>query len=117
MTDTDIITARPGVVANTIRQSVTRATREVILSRQLFRIFLLVAEAKYGITPERLFDVIYRDSIGGGPLTGSKTMQVQRVNLNKKLEPLCLTIKSGGPGRAGGVYELEVLPLKAELAA
>ena len=117
MIDTETLAICAGVVANTTRQSVTRAGREVILSPQLFKIFLLVARARYGITPEKLFDAIYRDSVDGGPMTGPKTMQVQRVNLNKRIAPLGLAITSGGPGRAGGVYELALRPLKAEEAA
>jgi hypothetical protein len=110
-TATDEITIRGGVTANALRQSVTRAGIEVPLSRQLFRMFMLIGTAKHGTTPERLFNFIYANSIDGGPLTGRKSMAVQRVNLNRKLAPLHLKVSSGGSGRAGGVYELSVLPM------
>src|SRR5262245_2259856 len=104
---TETITIRDGVVANAVRQSVVRGGIEVHLSRQLFVIFVLIGTSKYGVTPERLFNAVYADSIGGGPLTGRKAMCVQRVNLNHRLAPLRITITSGGRGRAGGVYELK----------
>ena len=115
-TAADEIKIRVGVTANALRQSVTRAGVEVPLSRQLFCMFVLIGTAKYGTTPERLFNAIYADSIDGGPLTGRKAMAVQRVNLNRKLAPLLLKVSSGGSGRAGGVYELSVLPMNTASA-
>jgi hypothetical protein len=78
------IAIRPGVTANTVRHSVIRDSVKVSLSPQLFKIFLLIGKAKFGVTPERLFAAIYADSIDGGPLTGRKAMHVQRVNLNRR---------------------------------
>ena len=104
---TDVIEIRAGVTVNRIRQSVSRNGTEVLLPRQLFLMLLLIANARYGTTPARLFDAIYADSIDGGPLTGRKAVQVQRVNLNRSLAPLALRVTSGGAGRAGGVYTLE----------
>jgi hypothetical protein len=112
-TAADEIKVRAGVIANALRQSVTRAGLEVALSRQQFQMFVLISFAKHGTTPERLFDVIYASSIDGGPLTGRKAMAVQRVNLNRRLAPIHLKISSGGPGRAGGIYELCVMPMGA----
>ena len=102
----ETIIIRPGIIANTIRQSVCRDGVEVFLSRQLFQIFLLIGAAKSGTTPERLFNAIYEHDPAGGPLTGRKAMCVQRTNLNKRLAPLRLQVTSGGAGRSGGVYEL-----------
>jgi len=112
MTDSNVIILREGIVANRIRHSVSREGGEVFLPRQLFEIFLQVAAAKFGTTPERLFNLIYADDVNGGPITGRKAMCVQRVNLNRKLAPLHLKITSGGAGRRGGLYELLVLPWK-----
>src|SRR5262245_52905055 len=107
----DTITIRDGVVANTVRLSVSRGGYEVFLSRQLFEMLLLIGTAEFGTTPERLFNAIYADAINGGPLTGRKAICVQRVNLNRKLAPLYLRISTGGSGRAGGIYELIALPV------
>jgi hypothetical protein len=100
------IAIRPGVVANTVRHSVTRNGVEVFLSPQQFKIFLLISKARFGITPAQLFNLIYADSIDGGPLTGRKAVQVQRCNLNQKILPLGLRIQSAGSGYRDGVYEL-----------
>jgi hypothetical protein len=102
------ITIRPGVVANTVRHSVTRDGVEVFLSPQLFEIFLRIGTARYGATPAQLFDAIYNDSPDGGPLTGRKAVQVQRVNLNRKIAPLGLRIKSAGSGFRDCTYELGI---------
>jgi hypothetical protein len=97
------ITIRPGVVANTVRHSVTRDGVEVFLSPQLFRIF---GTAKYGVTPAQLFDAIYADDPNGGPITGRRAVQVRRVNLNRKIASLGLRIKSAGSGYRDRVHEL-----------
>lgn len=117
MSESEIINIRAGVSANRIRQSVIRGGREVFLSRQLFQILLLVAAARHGASPERIADSVYADDPSGGPLTARKAMCVQRVNLNRKLAPLHLTITSGGAGRRGGVYELAVLPMNEAAVA
>jgi hypothetical protein len=106
--DRQEVAVRPGVIANTVRHSVTRNGCEIFLSPQQFGIFLLVSTAKFGMTPAHLFNVIYADSIDGGPLTGRKAVQVQRVNLNRKIAPLGLRIESAGSGFREGVYELEI---------
>ena len=49
---------------------------------------------------------VWADDPNGGPLTGRKAVCVQRVNLNRKLAPLGLRIKSAGSGFRDGVYEL-----------
>ena len=97
-----------GVTANTMWRSVTREGVEIFLPPQLFTIFLLVSRAKFGITPERLLNSIYADSIDGGPVTGRKAMHVQRVNLNRRLAPLGLHIRSAGSGYRDAVYEFEI---------
>ena len=102
----ETVTIRPGVVANTIRHSVTRDGLEIFLSPQLFEIFLRIGLSKSGVTPAQLFDAIYSDSIDGGPLTGRKAVQAQRVNLNRKLAPLGPRIKSAGSGYRDRAYEL-----------
>ena len=109
--DADEFSICTEVTANRLRHSIRRGGVEVLLPRQLFAMFLLIAKAKHGTTPERLFDAIYADSVDGGPLTGHKAMQVQRVNLNRRIAPLYLHITSGGAGRAGGIYALAVLPM------
>jgi hypothetical protein len=93
-----VVEIRAGVTVNRTRQSVSRNGTEVLLSPQLFSILLLIANARDGTTPARLFDAIYADSRNGGPLTGRKAMQVQRVNLNRRLAPLALRVTSGGAG-------------------
>jgi hypothetical protein len=110
MIDAGIITIAPGgVVAITARQSVTRGGgSEVLLSRMQFRLFCLVAQAKHGITPERLFDALYANDPDGGPDTGRRAVCVQRVLTNQKLKPLGICITSTGRGRAGGFYELNL---------
>lgn len=104
----ETITVRPGVVANTVRHSVVRDGVEVFLSPQLFEIFLYVAKARFGATPEQLFTAIYAGAIDGGPLSGRKAIHVQRRNLNRKLAPLGLRIESAGSGFRDGVYELQI---------
>ncbi len=96
------------MTTNTLRRSVTRDGVEIFLSPQLFAIFTLISRAKFGVTPERLFNSIYADSIDGGPLTGRKAVQVQRCNLNRKLSPLGLHIRSAGSGHRDAVYEFEI---------
>ena len=104
----EVIAIRAGVTANTVRHSVTRGDVEVFLSPQLFAIFLHVSAARFGATPAQLFDALYVDSIDGGPLTGRKAVQVQRVNLNRKLAPLGLHIRSAGSGFRDRAYELSI---------
>jgi hypothetical protein len=58
MTAARQIEIRPGVMVNRIRQSVSRNGTEVLLSPQLFSILLLIASARYGTTPQRLFDAV-----------------------------------------------------------
>ena len=99
---------RPGVTANTLRRSVTRDGVEVSLPPQLFAIFMLISRAKFGVTPERLFNSIYADSIDGGPLTGRRSVQVQRVNLNRRIAPLGLRIHSAGSGYRDTAYTFEI---------
>ena len=74
----ETIAIRPGVTANSTRHLVARDGVEVFLSPQLFKIFLLVSRARFGATPTQLFNLLYADSIDGGPLTGRKAVQVQR---------------------------------------
>ena len=102
----ETITIRPGVTANVIHRSVTRDGVDVFLSPQLFEIFLRIGLSKCGATPAQLFQSIYADDPNGGPLAGRKVMQVQRVNLNKKLAPLGLRITSAGSGYRDRAYEL-----------
>jgi hypothetical protein len=111
------ITIRPGVIANVVRHSVTHDGVEVFLSPQLFGILLLIGQAKFGVTPEQLYTAIYADSIDGGPLTGRKAMQVQRVNLNRRIAPLALHIKSAGSGSRDRAYEFVILEPHEMLAA
>ena len=106
--NSETIIVRAGVVANEARHSVMRDGVEVFLSPQLFRIFLLISRARFGVTPARLFNVIYADLIDGGPLTGRKAVQVQRINLNRKLAPLGLHIESAGSGYRDRAYELRI---------
>ena len=95
-----------GIVVNEIRHSVTRNGVEVFLSPQLFEIFSIISRAKFGVTPAHLFNLVYADDPNGGPLSGRKAVQVQRVNLNKKLAPLGLHIASAGSGFRDRAYEL-----------
>ena len=104
---TATITVSAGVVANTVRHSVTRDGVEVFLSPQLFEIFLLISKAKFGVTPEQIFQSIYADDPNGGPLCGRKAIHVQRWNLNRRIAPLGLHIRSAGSGFREGVYEFE----------
>lgn len=106
MTSSEIITIGPGIVANVERQSVVRGDSEVLLSRTQFRLFVLVAKARHGITPQHLVDALYADDPNGGPNTGRRAVCVQRVIANRKLKPLGICIESTGRGRAGGFYEL-----------
>jgi hypothetical protein len=103
------ITLRAGITVNTVRHSVTRAGVEIFLPPQLFGILLLIGKAKFGVTPARLFEALYSDSIDGGPLTGRKAVQVQRVNLNRRIAPLGLRIRSAGSGYRDAVYEIEIV--------
>jgi hypothetical protein len=90
------------------RLTVERAGHEVTLTRQTFAIFLAVASAKYGITPERLFAVLFGADPNGGPETGTKAVMVQRTNLNRRLQPLGITVRSRAAGRAA-LYELRTV--------
>ena len=99
---------RPGVTANTVRHSVTRDGVEIFLSPQLFEILLLVSKARFGITPAQLFNALYTDLPDGGPPTGRKAVQVQRINLNRKLAPLGFRIKSAGSAFRDRAYELGI---------
>ena len=94
------------VVAVAPRHSVVRGGREVFLSAQQFQILLLVARARFGITPQRIFDCLFAESPNGGPVVGHRTICAQRVHLNHKLAPLGITVSTNGHGRAGGVYEI-----------
>jgi hypothetical protein len=60
------------------------------------------------MTPAQLFDAIYADDPNGGPLTGRKCVQCQRVNLNRKLAPLGLRITSAGRGSTERTYTLSI---------
>jgi hypothetical protein len=104
----ETVAIRPGITANLVRHSVTRDGAEVFLSPQLFGILLLIGKAKFGVTPAQLFQSIYADDPNGGPLTGRKAVQVQRVNLNRKLAPIGLRIKSAGSGFRDRTYELTI---------
>ena len=106
--DLETIVIRPGVVANKTRRSVVRDGVEVFLSPQLFKIFLRIGMSKHGATPTQLFEAIYAGDPNGGPLTGRKAVQIQRVNLNRKLAPLGLRIKSAGSGYRDRAYELSI---------
>ena len=108
MNATRPIRIQAGVTANLMRRSVTRDGVEVLLSPQLFTIFMLISRAKFGVTPAELFEALYSNSIDGGPLTGRKAVQVQRVNLNRQLAPLGLHIRSAGSGHRDAVYEFEI---------
>ena len=103
-----LIHIRAGITTNVVRHSVTRGGVEIFLSPQLFTIFLHISTAKHGATPAQLFNAIYADDPNGGPLTGRKAVQVQRINLNRKLSPLDLYIKSAGPGFRDRAYEFEL---------
>ena len=102
------ITVSAAVGVNTTRRSVTRDGVEVFLSPQLFEIFLLISKAKSGVTPEQLFQSIYGDDPNGGPLCGRKAIHVQRRNLNRRIAPLGLHIRSAGSGFRESVYEFEI---------
>lgn len=106
--DLETIVIRPGVAANKAHRSVTRDGVEVFLSPQLFKIFLRIGMSKCGATPAQIFDALYANSIDGGPVTGRKAVQVQRCNLNRKLAPLGLRIKSAGSGYRDRAYELTI---------
>jgi hypothetical protein len=97
-----------GIVISTVRRSITRNGVEVFLSPQLFEIFLIISRARYGVTPTRLFDAIYAGNPNGGPLTGRRTIHVQRRNLNRKIAPLGLHIKSAGSGFRDRAYEFAI---------
>jgi hypothetical protein len=106
MTNSETIMIGHGIVAIAERQSVRRDDSEILLSRMQFRLFVLVARAQHGITPERLFDMLYADDADGGPDTGHRAVCVQRVITNRKLKSLGIHIATTGRGRAGGFYEL-----------
>ena len=97
------------IVANEIRHSVTRNGVEVFLSPQLFEIFSIISRAKHGVTPAQLFAALFANDPNGGPLSGKKAIHVQRRNLNKKLAPLGLHIRSAGSGFRDGIYEFEIV--------
>ena len=105
----EMITIRPGITANEIRHSVTRDGLEVFLSPQLFEIYLTACfRASKTSNCQQVLKFFNAGSIDGGPLTGRKAVQVQRVNLNCKLAPLGLQIKSAGSGFRDRAYELEI---------
>ena len=95
------------VTVNSERLSVARAGREVTLTRQQFAIFTAVASAPYGITRERLFPILFGARSDGGPVTGTKTIMVQRGLLNHRLRPIGISVCSRGSGRAA-LYELQL---------
>lgn len=72
--------------------------------------FILVARVfaagKHGVAREQLFNFIYDADPNGGPLTGVKTMHVQKCQCNKKLKKVGLQIKL-----EHRVYKLIELPL------
>ena len=99
---------RAGISVSVMRHSVKRNGVEIFLPPQQFEILLLVSKAKFGITPTRLFEALYADSIDGGPLCGRKAVHVQRRNLNRRLAPIGLHIRSAGSGHRDAVYAFEI---------
>jgi DNA-binding response OmpR family regulator len=79
---------------------VVRAGLEVQLSPMQFRMLEMIAADPIGITPAMLFDRLY---IGADtPLTGARSVHIQRVHANKKLRAIRVRIetsrRNGGPG-------------------
>ena len=89
-----------GVVMVSQHYAVTRHGAEVILSPMQFRMLEMIAGSEIGMTPEALFDRLYAGM--DTPLHGRRSIHIQRVNANHKLEPLGVKITSnrryGGPG-------------------
>jgi hypothetical protein len=102
-----LVEIRPGVIVNPIRLSITREGVEVLLTRQTFEMLSVIAKSEHGITLDGLFNCLYAHCADGGPLTGRKAVATQRFNLNSRLAPLGLHVRSNGSGRAG-LYTLEV---------
>jgi hypothetical protein len=95
------------ITVDAVRLTVSYGGREVRLTQQLFVMFTIIAAAKHGTTPQRIFDQLFDGDRDGGPLTGSKTIQVQRLNLNRRLQPLGLVVTSAGSG-SPALYTLAV---------
>jgi hypothetical protein len=80
---------------------VVRAGLEVQLSPMQFRMLEMIAGSEIGMTPEALFDRLY---VGARtPLTGRRSVHIQRVHANHKLAAIKMQITSsrgrhGGPG-------------------
>ena len=58
-----------------------------------------------GISGRRLFDILYDDEAGGGPLTGLATLRTRVHYLNKQLAAIGKEVraaKGGGPGKSAG---------------
>jgi hypothetical protein len=77
-----MITLGPNIIINPDSAVGGPGDYEVLLSQTQFRLFVLVARAKYGITPERLLEILYADDPDGGPDTGRRAVCVRRVITN-----------------------------------
>jgi hypothetical protein len=92
--------ANRGVVLIAHHYTVVRDGAEVVLSPMQFRMLEMIATSEIGMTPEALFDRLYAGM--DTPLHGRRSIHIQRVNANHKLEPLRVRITSnrrhGGPG-------------------
>ena len=78
----------------------TRDGVEVWLSPMQYRMLVIIAASPIGVTPEALFDRLYAGT--DLPLTGRRSVHIQRVHANHKLAAIKLRISSnrrhGGPG-------------------
>jgi len=79
---------------------VVRGGVEVSLSPMQYRMFELIAGSAIGMSPEALFDRLYVGMTP--PMYGRRSIHIQRIHANHKLEPLRIRIASnrrhGGPG-------------------
>jgi DNA-binding response OmpR family regulator len=95
-----------GVLLHPKGYLVVRDGVEVSLSPMQYRMFEIIAGSTIGVSPEALFERIYTGM--HTPMQGSRSIHIQRIHANKKLQAIKVRITSnrrhGGPG---SLYKVE----------
>ena len=95
-----------GVLLHPHAYMVVRDGVEVSLSPMQYRMLEIIDASPIGVTPEALFDRVYAGM--DTPMQGRRSIHIQRVHANRKLQAIKVRITSnrrhGGPG---SLYKVE----------
>jgi len=73
------------------------------------KIYNAVRTSRYGLTAMQLVSRVYADRIDGGPEWAQTSVNVQIMNLNKRLSVIGQRVKANARGGQGARYTLHVV--------